>query len=246
MSSQAAIPELKKLVENLDADEIVRAHAVIALGKLGDKGSVRWLVKDGLTDKSTHVQRSSAIALGLLTDKEDDKTVETMMTLAKSAADRAVRNFCLIALGQIGNMKGRDFLVTAAQEGPAARPDVLGARARRLRQPVQGEPDRARQRASDAWKETKSDSERGAFAIGMGLLDYKAGAASDDGRAEDRRIARPEGPRRDGARSHRREGRDPDDPGAREEGRTTSIRSVGPRSPSASSATRMRSKVLTR
>jgi HEAT repeat protein len=174
MRSQAAIPELKKIVSNLDTEEIVRAHTVIALGKLGDKGSVGFLVKDGLTDKSTHVQRSSAIALGLLTDKEDEKTVEALMTHAKSAADRAVRNFCLIALGQIGNLKGRDFLVTQLKKGQqhdrtfsALALGVYGNRFKESRTELGNE-------LLNAWKETKSDSERGAFAISMGLLDFKA------------------------------------------------------------------------
>jgi HEAT repeat protein len=178
MRSQAAVPELKKLVANLDADEVVRAHAVIALAKLGDKSSVGWLVKDGLTDKSAHVQRSSAIALGLLTDKEDEKTVETLMTHAQSAADRAVRNFCLIGLGQIGNLKGRDFLVQKLKKGQqhdrtfaALALGVYGNKFKDSRTELGKE-------LEIAWKETKSDSERGAFAIGMGLLDYKAAAAS--------------------------------------------------------------------
>jgi HEAT repeat protein len=176
MRSQGAVPELKKLAENLEADEIVRAHAVIARAKLGDKSSVGWLVKDGLTDKSTHVQRSSAIALGLLTDKEDAKTVETLMSFAKSAADRAVRNFCLIALGQIGSPKGRDFLVMQLKGGQqhdrtfsALALGVYGARSRDSRTELGNE-------LLAKWKETRSDSERGAYAIGMGLLGHKAGA----------------------------------------------------------------------
>ena len=51
--ASAPSPELKKLVENLDADEIVRAHAIVALGKLGDKSSVAWLV-EGRTDGQEH------------------------------------------------------------------------------------------------------------------------------------------------------------------------------------------------
>jgi HEAT repeat protein len=173
MRSQAAIPELQKLIKNLDADEIVRAHAVIALGKLGDKSSVGILVKDGLTDKSSHVQRSAAIALGLLADKDDEKTVEALVTNAKSASDRAVRNFCLVALGQIGNMKGRDFLVTQLKKGQphdrtfsALALGIYGNKFKESRNEIGKE-------LMDVFKETKNDSERGAFAIGMGLLDYK-------------------------------------------------------------------------
>jgi HEAT repeat protein len=40
MKAEAAVPELKKLVENFDADQYVRSHAIIAMGKLGQKGQV--------------------------------------------------------------------------------------------------------------------------------------------------------------------------------------------------------------
>ena len=126
------------------------------------------------------------------------------MTHAKSASDRAVRNFCLIALGQIGNMKGRDFLVTQVQKGQphdrtfsALALGVYGNKCKESRTELG-------KVLLDAWNEVKNDSERGAFAIGMGLLDYKAAGQCADGRAEDRRIARPEGPRGDGARPPRR------------------------------------------
>ena len=174
MKAEAAVPELKKLVENFDADQYVRSHAIIAMGKLGQKGQVGWLAKDGLTDKSAQVQRSAAISLGLLTDKEDEKTVETIITHAKSAADRAVRNFCLVALGQIGNVKGRDFLVTQVQKGQphdrtfsALALGVYGNKFKDSRTELG-------KILLDAWNETKNDSDRGAFAIGMGLLDYQA------------------------------------------------------------------------
>jgi HEAT repeat protein len=176
MRSQGAVPELRKLVENLDADEIVRAHAVIALGKLGDKSSVGFLAKDGLTDKSNHVQRSAAISLGLLTDKDDEKTVAALITHSKSAADRAVKNFALIALGHIGNMKGRDHLITQVTKGQqhdrtfaALALGVYGNKFKESRSEIGNV-------ILNVWKETKSDSERGAYAIAMGLLDYKAAA----------------------------------------------------------------------
>ena len=195
-----------------------------------------------MTDKSAQVQRSSAIALGLLTDKEDEKTVETIITHAKSAADRAVRNFCLIALGQIGNVKGRDFLVTQVQKGQphdrtfsALALGVYGNKFKDSRTELG-------KILLDAWNETKNDSDRGAFAIGMGLLDYKAAAPAlmeemKTGGSPDLKghVATALGllGKKDAI---------PTDPGARQEGRATSIRSVAPRSRSDSSATRRRSR----
>jgi HEAT repeat protein len=159
-------------------DQIVRAHAIVALAKLGDKSSVAWLAKDGLSDRSAHVQRSSAIALGLLTDRDDEKTVEVLIRNAQSAADRAVKNFALIALGQIGNLKGRDFLVSKVTKGQphdrtfaALALGVYGNKWRESKTEIGSV-------LLEAWKDTRNDSDRGAFAIGMGLLDYKAGVPS--------------------------------------------------------------------
>jgi HEAT repeat protein len=173
MKSDKAVPELEALIKNLESEEIVRAHSIVALGKLGDKKFVSWLAKDGLTDKSTHVQRSSAIALGLLTDKEDEKTVDVLIQHAGSASDRAVKNFALIALGQIGGMKARDFLVTKLKKGqPHDRTFAalaLGVYGNKWKDSK----DELGEAMLAQWKEVRSDAERGAFAIGMGLLDYK-------------------------------------------------------------------------
>jgi HEAT repeat protein len=165
-------------VKNLDgAEHVVRAHAVVALGKLGDKSSVAFLTKDGLTDKSSDVQRSSAIALGLLTDKGDDKTVESLISFSKSAADRGVRNFCLIALGQIGNPKGRDHLVFELKKGHNVHDRTFSA----LGLGIYG--NKCKHRKTEIGKmflvgcnTTNNDSERGAYAIAMGLLEHKPAA----------------------------------------------------------------------
>jgi HEAT repeat protein len=175
MRSQSANGTLENLARNLEADEIVRAHSIIALGKLNAKDFVGWLAKDGLTDRHQQVQRSSAIALGMLTDKEDEKTVDVLIQHADHGGDRAVRNFSLIALGQIGGMKARDFLVSKLKKGQphdktfsALALGVYGYACKEAK-----EKEDIGEQILNQWKEDKTDSSRGAFAIGMGLVDYK-------------------------------------------------------------------------
>jgi HEAT repeat protein len=176
MRSPNAVPELRALVANLDADEIVRAHAIIALGKLGDRSYVSWLATQGLTDRKVQVERSSAIALGLLTDRDDQATIEILMSHAKSAADRAVKNFSLIALGQIGSQKARDFLVSRLKSGqPHDRTFAALALGVYGHKSADDRADLGRLLV-DAWTVTKNDSERGAFAIALGLLEHEAAA----------------------------------------------------------------------
>jgi HEAT repeat protein len=173
LRAYSAVPELKKLAFDSEAPEVVRAHAIVALGKLADKSSVSLLVREGLSDRSAHVQRSAAIALGLLGDREDQRTVEALVQAAKTASDRAVRNFAMIALGRIGHKAGRDFLVTELRGGNVADRTfsalglgVLGARNPEARQDV----GRA---LLAAFVESKSDGERAAFAVALGLVDHK-------------------------------------------------------------------------
>jgi HEAT repeat protein len=169
----AAAPELKKIAFDADAPEVVRAHAIVALGKLGDRSSVSVLAREGLVDRSAHVQRSAAIALGLLTDREDQRTVETLVLNAKSASDRAVRNFCMIALGQIGNRLGRDHLVSALRHGSqhdrtfaAMGLAIFASKNEDSRKDIG-------KALLDVFLEARAETERAAFAIALGVTDYK-------------------------------------------------------------------------
>jgi HEAT repeat protein len=170
----AAVPQLKKTAFDPAVAEVVRAHAVVALGKLGDKSSVQLFAREGLVDRSSHVQRSSAIALGLLTDREDQRTVEALVDQAKSSADRGVKNFALVALGQIGHKLGREHLRQQLKRGSqhdrtfaAMGLGVHGAKFEEGRKEI------ARDLLA-AFAEARADAERGAFAIALGLVDEKA------------------------------------------------------------------------
>jgi HEAT repeat protein len=177
MHAYAAVPDLKKIAFDAAAPEVVRAHAIVALGKLGDKGSVSQLVREGLVDRSAHVQRSSAIALGLLTDPEDRRTVETLAENAKSAADRGVRNFAIIALGQIGSPQAREQLLQLLNRGSqhdrtfaAIALGVHGWKETGIRKELG-------RVLLNAFTEARSDPDRGALAIALGLVENKQASA---------------------------------------------------------------------
>jgi HEAT repeat protein len=173
MHAYAAVPELKKVAFDPAAPEVVRAHAIVALAKLGDKSSVTLFSREGLVDRSAHVQRSSAIALGLLTDKDDQRTVEILVDQSKSSADRAVRNFTLIALGQIGNRLGIEGLLAQLKRGTQHDRTFaalgLGIHAFNVT-------DARKEVGANllaAFSDARSETEKGAFAIALGLADYK-------------------------------------------------------------------------
>jgi len=170
--AQSALPELLALAKDAEQGNLVRAHIIIALGKLGDKGAIPFLVKDGLSDKKAEVQRSSAIALGLLTDREDKATVEKLIETAKSAADRSTRNFAIMSLGEIGSPVGRDFLAQLVSKGNgydqtfgALAAGVYGFKWKDSRKELG-------KLVFEEFKNTKADSERSAYALALGLLDY--------------------------------------------------------------------------
>ncbi len=173
MKAREAVPEiLNGVALNADVDEAVRAHAVAALGKIGDASVVTKLANDCLNDKSAHVARSAAIALGLLTPAEDDATIETLGRFARSPKDRALADLCLIALGKTGSAKARDLLVGAVKKGQF-HDRTFGA----LGLAIYGQQHRGERKdigaiVLDAWNTTKSDSERGAYAVALGLLEH--------------------------------------------------------------------------
>ncbi|HYC76067.1 MAG TPA: HEAT repeat domain-containing protein, partial [Planctomycetota bacterium] len=173
MRAPSAVPALVEIVKDEEQKDKVRCHATVALGKLGDRSAVPFLVKC-LTDRKTDVQRSAAIALGLLVDKEDRKSVDALIETAKSAADRAVRNFAVMALGRIGSTAGRDFIASLISRGHGLD-QTFGALAAGVHA-VEHKGDSKAELGKLVFHEfvnTRADGERGAYAIALGLLDYQ-------------------------------------------------------------------------
>ncbi|MAG56257.1 MAG: hypothetical protein CMJ83_08205 [Planctomycetes bacterium] len=166
-----AVPQMLEIFKDSQQDRFVRAHIGVALGKVGAKSAVGTLVK-GLSDKVNFVQYSSAISLGLLTEKEDRDTINKLIRKAKSASDRGTRNFCIMALGEIGNAKGRAFLMELAKKGKLHDQSFACLALGVMGFKFDDEKTEMGRLILDLYRKTKSESQRGPMAIALGLLEY--------------------------------------------------------------------------
>jgi HEAT repeat protein len=92
-------------------DDWVRAHALIALGRLYDRNGypvdadmLKTIARLSRRDRSNHVRRSAIITLGTLVKDPDahPEVIKSLRTSFVRARDNQSRNFAAIALGQIG------------------------------------------------------------------------------------------------------------------------------------------------
>ena len=173
LRNRASIPVLRALATGLDAESIVQAHAISVLAKLGDPGIREWLLEFGLVHPSNDVARSAALALGLLGGSDEDGTVDLLILHAKSAADRSVRNWSLIALGRIGSPKAIAYLLEMIARG---QPHDLTFAALALGELGTRSSDR-RAEIGEAlvkrWRDDKNEWQCGAYAIGLGMLGWQ-------------------------------------------------------------------------
>lgn len=152
-----------------------RAQAALALGKIGATEAIPDL-RLMLGADETHVVRSSVIALGVLTGADDEHTREAVIELAGHHPDRSVRNFALLALGEIGGAEARDFLLKRLEKGPLLDRTwstmALGVMGFKKTTDMDGVGDHLLGR----YKTVRSISEKSAFAIALGLLRHEPAA----------------------------------------------------------------------
>jgi len=90
---------------------LVRCHAAIALGKIGDKRAVEPLVKV-LSDKNEYVRLYAVRSLGMMGDK---RAVEPLIK-ALGDKDEEVRIYAVEALGKIGDKSAVESLIIALDD----------------------------------------------------------------------------------------------------------------------------------
>lgn len=172
LKTKDAVPQMLEIFNDPEQDRYLRSHIAVALGKMGAKSAVGSLVK-GLENKLQFIQYGSAIALGLLTEQDDRNTINKLIRQAKSASDRGTKNFAIIALGEIGAVKGRAFLMDLAKKGKLHDQSfaclALGVAAFKHKE-ERAEMGRL---VLDLYKKTKSDTQRAPMAIALGLIDYE-------------------------------------------------------------------------
>jgi len=177
VKSEKAIPGMIEIFSNPRIDDYVRAHVGTSLGKVGARSATKVLLK-ALKDKKVHVQRSAAIALGLITPPDDRRTVKQIRQYAKGASDRGTRNFCIMALGEIASPEARSTLTDLLRKGKNQHDRTFAA----LALGVAGfnRDDESRDEVGKlllkSFTSAKSSSERGAYAVALGLLEYTQAA----------------------------------------------------------------------
>jgi len=174
-------------------DDWVRAHALVALGRLTqrnglspDPATVNTVTRLARRDRSNHVRRSAIIALGSLIKNPEDhpNAIKVLRTATVRARDNQSRNFAAIALGQIGGDAAfktlRDGVLRHRNQRGAYAALGLGILCEKL---IRADTETgAQQRLSGlsairtAFAKTRDPQVRGGLAIALGIArDHGAG-----------------------------------------------------------------------
>ncbi len=122
---QKAVEFLSAYMMKKKGNQQIQSHAVTALAALvgrGDrfdpKGTYKAMILEILKDrrKRTWMDQSAVLALGEMATPEDEEISKALQEYFKRGRDEQAKNFCGIALGQIGGAKNRDFLVTTLRK----------------------------------------------------------------------------------------------------------------------------------
>jgi HEAT repeat protein len=193
------------LMEDRSLNNIVRAQAPIALGRLNRQTEVgspeaRQVLSTNIVplfedDKSDNdLRRSLAVCIGMLGTVEDAKAIEALMNAVAKGNDDQTRHFSIMALAEIGardsepakhaevHAKLVEFFTREMVSPKKITHQPYGAlglavysRNPNLAGPVK---EQAAQKLLEQFSGTPNPSYKGAMAIGLGLLDYKV--ASED------------------------------------------------------------------
>lgn len=204
-SRQAEIQWIRNYYLDENNNYLIRAHAPTALARLLNKDAkqvpvelrdetVKMLLKgiDEHSKERDEVQQSCVLALGQLADTDKDKldadVRERLMKLTDKCPDVQTKNFCCIALAQIGGRQGagednekgmkdvRAFLGEHMTKGAThLRPWAglsIGVMERAIADnPTGGQMPSASQKEAlrGSLGDSKSPDEMGAYAIGVGI-----------------------------------------------------------------------------
>ncbi len=151
----------------------VRSLLYLALGKIGDRGSLPTVEK-GLSDKDPVVRSGAAAAAGLLGKPGDKSLVGSLMALAMDDPHYGVRALALIALGRIGGLAARAFLEERLSPGRPGIKLVFLEPFAALALGLTG--DRAGVPVLLPHLESGAVDRKGAFALALGMLGGKRAA----------------------------------------------------------------------
>lgn len=164
-----AVPHLLDIVMNVEQDFKYRAHAVIALGKIGDRSVVPTLHRC-LRDKNLQVRRSAILALGVLADATDAETVKRLQAEVDRAREPQIRNWALISLGKIGGNAAKKTLLRTLID---SQKSTKAFAALGLGIMLRDKPDvNAANHVLNTFRDIKGDSVRGGLAIALGMMGH--------------------------------------------------------------------------
>lgn len=172
----AALPRLVALVENRRHDELVRAHALSAYGKIAGASSRSWLFRL-LRDESAHVRRSAVLALAEVGGEADPKAVEYVAAYGLPSSDPQMRNWSLITLANLGGDQAAKLLERTAVHGTGSD-RAFGALGLALLARSAERPEIAAATLRRGLAQAKDSSTRGAFCIALGLIGDRHSAAA--------------------------------------------------------------------
>ncbi len=163
-----AVPVLARVVMSGSSERRLRAHALAALGRIGDR-SVLGLAHKYMEDTDADIRRSAIIACGLLAEPRDVQVVQSLRTIAEQGRDPLSCNWALIALGEVGGPQSRKSLLRVLHTETSSR-RVFAA----LGLGIQhfdgvGDP-RDVQLVRRVFLDVRSASDKGGLAIALGLM----------------------------------------------------------------------------
>ncbi len=162
--SPAALPALRRAVLDDRFDPSVRAFALVALGRLGDRVSAATAVSILAKERDPSLRRAAAIALGKLAAGDDAIAVQTLLQAMRGERDALARHFAAMALGGIDSLAVRQELRAAFKDGADSdRP--FAALALALQRDKESAP-----MLRDALSRTSDESDAGNLCIALGVL----------------------------------------------------------------------------
>ncbi len=168
--AKEAVHRLVEVVKDYGTDSLLRAHAIVALGRIGDT-SVIPILQKCLRDKHTEVRRSAVLALGILTEDTDPASITYLRNEVENGRDSQTKNWAMIALGKIGGPEARQILLRSfdrqQKSSKAFAALALAIHGRNRKNSEDGK------YIHQAFSKMKGDSARAGLAIAMGLMNYQ-------------------------------------------------------------------------
>jgi len=160
-------PLIRSALHNsLSEDRITTAYLLLSLGRLKDRAANAILLEH-LEAKDIQARRSAVIALGICASPSDKDVVESIIKKIGSDSDNLMKNFCYIALGQIGGETVEEYLTDQLGKVSTAYLPWVGLAVGLTRNPKHGPG------VLKAFMGTKNLTVRSALAISLGLLNFK-------------------------------------------------------------------------